>query len=82
MWLDNTRMVMPTSVWHKWFEGEPDDDKGREDCAVMSNYRFWSIRKLILPGYVWKDYNCHINPQEIQGYVCESKYHGIHATRV
>ena len=41
---------------------------------MITNYKYWSVRKLILDSYVWRDYSCDINPQAIQGYVCESKY--------
>ena len=78
-WSDGARMPLPSDPWHVWWEGEPDDDKGAEDCSVMTNYRFWHVHKLILDSYVWRDYNCHLNPQEIQGYVCESKIGLYHA---
>ncbi len=73
MWPDGSKIPLPADPCHEWFEGEPDDKQGLEDCSVMSNYRFWTNRKMILDNYVWRDYNCHFNPQEIQGYTCESK---------
>ena len=73
-WVDGSIMAMPTDPWNAWDEGQPDDEKGAEDCVVMTNYMYWSIRKMILDSYVWRDFGCDVNPaNEIQGFVCESK---------
>ena len=74
MWADGTPMPLPSDEWNHWYCGEPDDSTGEQDCSVISNYRFWSIRKLILDNYVWLDYSCNSNPQDVQGYICESKF--------
>ena len=72
-WFDGTRTPMPNEDWNMWYDGQPDNDQGAENCMVMTNYRYWSVNKLILESYVWRDYSCFTNPQEIQGYVCERK---------
>ena len=74
-WPDGSLMVMPSDTWGVWYEGQPDDFKGAEDCLVMTNYMYWDTRQRILDFYVWRDYGCNFNPaNEIQGYVCESKF--------
>ena len=73
-WSDGDVMNLPTSPWHYWYPGEPDDADQAEDCAVLTNYRFWHERKLTLDQYYWRDYSCSVNPaRDIQGYVCEGK---------
>ena len=74
VWADGSRMPMPTDDWHVWYAGEPNNDKGREDCTVITNYRYWELRKQMMELYYWRDYGCSINPQEIQGYLCEGKW--------
>ena len=71
VWADGTRMPTPTDAWHVWFSGEPDNAAGRQHCTVMTNYRFWEVRKGIADQYYWIDYGCDVNAQEIQGYTCE-----------
>ena len=72
LWQDGTEVAMPTDTWHAWYEGEPDNNQGVENCMVMTNFNFWSERKLMMDMAHWKDYNCDANPQEINGFVCES----------
>ena len=72
-WADGTEMAMPTSSWHEWYEGEPNNYDGVEHCAVMSNYKYWAVWKSMLGAYVWRDFNCLYNNNNIQGYICERK---------
>ena len=71
LWTDGTDVAMPSDTWNAWYEGEPDNAFGVENCMVMTNFKFWAERRLIMDDYYWKDYSCDINPQEIQGYACE-----------
>ena len=73
-WVDGTRMNTPADSWHFWYPGQPDNANDNEDCVIMTNYLFWKVRKKTIEDYLWLDYNCAINPQEIQGYICESKH--------
>ena len=66
-------MALPTSPWHAWYEGEPDNQDGVEHCAVVTNYKYWAIRKLMLGSYAWRDFSCLFNNNNIQGYICERK---------
>ena len=70
-WTDGTEMAMPTSSWNEWYEGEPDNGDGVEHCAVMSNYKYWALWKSMLGAYVWRDFSCLYNNNNIQGYICE-----------
>ncbi|KAI0229965.1 hypothetical protein LSAT2_019633 [Lamellibrachia satsuma] len=70
-WADGTEMALPTSPWHAWFEGEPDNHDDVEHCAVVSNYMYWAVRKRTLGEYVWRDFSCLFNNNNIQGYICE-----------
>ena len=73
-WADGTEMALPTSPWHAWFEGEPDNHDGVEHCAVVSNYVYWAVKKRTLGEYVWRDFSCLFNNNNnIQGYICERK---------
>ena len=73
-WADGTEMALPTSSWHAWFEGEPDNQDGVEHCAVVTNYVYWAVRKHTLGEYVWRDFSCLFNNNKnIQGYICERK---------
>ncbi len=66
-------MPMPSSDWHMWYPGEPNDEKGKEDCTVITNYMFWEVRTQTMDRYYWRDHGCSVNAQEISGYICESK---------
>ena len=65
-------MALPTSMWHAWYEGEPDNHDGVEHCAVVTNYMYWAVKKRKLGKYVWRDFSCLFN-NNIQGYICERK---------
>ena len=72
-WADGTEMALPTSPWHAWYEGEPDNHDDVEHCAVITNYMYWAVRKRTLGEYVWRDFSCLFNNNNIQGYICERK---------
>ena len=73
-WADGTEVALPTAPWHEWYEGEPDNHGGVEHCAVVSNYKYWAVlRKVKLDAYVWRDFSCLFNDNNIQGYICERK---------
>ncbi|KAK2157989.1 hypothetical protein LSH36_179g02007 [Paralvinella palmiformis] len=71
LWSDGTRMALPTDRWHMWYDGQPDNADGSRGCSVLSNYMFWSRPKIMLNAYVWRSFGCDINPNIIQGYLCE-----------
>ena len=62
---------MPTSTWHEWYAGEPNN--GDEHCTVLSNYMYWAFKKVSLGSYKWLDFSCVFNNNNIQGYICERK---------
>ena len=70
-WADGNPVPMPSASWHDWYEGQPDNSDISQQCAILTNYKFWSGRIAKLEQYYWRDYGCTINPQQIQGYICE-----------
>lgn len=60
--------------YSNWYEGQPDDAGGAEDCGIMTKYTFWATVKVPLSSYFWMDHSCSVNAQEIQGYICERTY--------
>jgi len=39
--------------------------------VVMGMCKHWELVKGILGWYFWRDIQCMVNPEEIQGYICE-----------
>lgn len=72
-WEDGTDMPILSSPWHEWYEGEPDNKGGNENCLLLTNYLWWVPGvKPTIPRYAWVDYYCDIlMGKEIQGYICE-----------
>ncbi|CAD5116857.1 DgyrCDS5699 [Dimorphilus gyrociliatus] len=72
-WEDGSSMPILSSPWHEWFEGEPDNKGGKENCLLLTNYLWWVPGiKPTIPRYAWVDYYCDINMEkEIQGFICE-----------
>ncbi len=74
LWADGSPMPLPLDPWHAWYEGQPDN-QGEQDCAIITNYMYWAVRKVILPEYSWRDYSCEFNvAKQIQGYICERRF--------
>ena len=73
MWSDSSPMPLPLDPWHAWYEGQPENDNN-VNCAVITNFKYWAIRKVIMPSYSWLGYTCDFNgAKEIQGYICERR---------
>jgi hypothetical protein len=76
VWLDGTPMPLPEGVdtWHSWYPGQPEDSTA---CTVTTNYKFWVSTIKLLSDYVWRSYECTINPNVIQGYICEREIYFV-----
>ena len=74
-WADGERVPLPsTSGWHVWYSGEPNSQRGSESCALLTNYKFWALRKVSFGSYFWVDFRCDYNGKQVQGYVCEREF--------
>lgn len=61
-------MSLPSDEsFHAWDTGSP----AGHGCSVMTNYKYWEVVKYMLTTYVWRDIQCSVNPEKIQGYICE-----------
>ena len=70
-WADGSRVPLPSDPWSEWYPGEPNQAADTETCAVLTNYKFWAVRKVSFDAFYWVDFECDANSQRVQGYICE-----------